>query len=226
MGQDGQNRSSDWTGTQAYVLAVICLLFGVLVGYLLRGSRPAQASPAAPAAPVGQSAESAAAAMDPQVTPQQLKARADKQAEPVLGLLKLQPGDPVLLTQAGNIYYYAQQFKEATDYYARALEADPKNTDVRTDMATAYWYLGEADRALTEFDRVLKQQPDKANALLNRGIVRWQGKMDVKGAVADWESLLKADPNFSQRSNVEQLIAQAKKHSNIKPGEKTSKPAM
>lgn len=226
MGQDGQNRSSDWTGTQAYVLAVICLLFGVLVGYLLRGSRPAQASPAAPAAPVGQSAESAAAAMDPQVTPQQLKARADKQAEPVLGLLKLQPGDPVLLTQAGNIYYDAQQFKEATDYYARALEADPKNTDVRTDMATAYWFLGDADRALAEFDRVLKEQPNKANALLNRGIVRWQGKMDVKGAVADWESLLKADPNFSQRSNVEQLIAQAKKHSNIKPGEKTSKPAM
>ena len=226
MEQDTQNRSSDWTGTQAYVLAVICLLFGVLVGYLLRGSGPAQASPAAPAPPAGQSAESAAAAAGPQVTPQQLKAMADKQAEPVLGLLKLQPSDPALLTQAGNIYYDAQQFKEATNYYARVLEADPKNADVRTDMGTAYWYLGDADRALTEFDRVLKQQPNKANALLNRGIVRWQGKMDVNGAVADWESLLKADPTFPQRSNVEQLIAQAKKHSNIKPGEKTAKPAM
>ena len=226
MGQDVQDRSSEWTGTQAYVLAVICLLFGVFVGYLLRGSGPAQASPAAPAAPTGQSAESAAAAMGPPVTPQQLKAAADKQAESVLGLLKLKPGDPALLTQAGNIYYDARQFKEAADYYARALEGDPKNTDVRTDMATAYWYLGDADRALTEFDRVLKQQPNKANALLNRGIVRWQGKMDVKGAVADWESLLKTDPIFAQRSNVEQLIAQAKKHSNIKPGEKTPKPAM
>jgi len=226
MGQEGQNRSSDWTGTQAYALAVICLLLGVFVGYLLRGSGPAQASPAAPAAPVGQSAEAATAAIGPQVAPPQLKATADKQAEPVLGLLKLKPSDPALLTQAGNIYYDAQQFKEATDYYARALEGDPGNTDVRTDMATAYWYLGDADRALTEFDRVLKQQPNKATALLNRGIVRWQGRMDVKGAVADWESLLKADPDFAQRSNVEQLIAQAKKHSNIKPGEKTSKPAM
>lgn len=226
MGQDAQNRSSDWTGTQAYALAVICLLFGVFVGYLLRGSGPAPASPAVPAASAGQSAESGAATMGPQVTPQQLKAAADKQAEPVLGLLKLKPGDPALLTQAGNIYYDARQFKEATDYYARALEGDPKNTDVRTDIATAYWYLGDADRALTEFDRVLKQQPNKPNALLNRGIVRWQGKMDVKGAVADWESLLKTDPNFAQRSDVEQLIAQAKKHGNIKPGEKTSKPAM
>ncbi|MBZ5648352.1 MAG: tetratricopeptide repeat protein [Acidobacteriia bacterium] len=220
MGQDAQNRSSDWTGTQAYVLAVICLLLGTLVGYLLRGSGPAQAAPA------GQSAESAAGTMGSQVTPEQLRVMADKQAEPVLGQLKLKPSDPALLMQAGNIYYDAQQFKEAADYYARALEGDPKNTDVRTDMATAYWYLGDADRALAEFDRVLEQQPNKANALLNRGIVRWKGKMDVKGAVADWEGLLKANPDFPQRSNVEQLIAEAKRHSNIKPGEKTSKPAM
>jgi len=226
MGQDAQNRSSDWTGTQAYLLAVICLLFGVLVGYLLRGSGPAQASPTAPPAPTAQSAESAAAGMGSQVTSQQLKSMANKQAEPVLGLLKLKPSDPALLTQAGNIYYDAQQFKEAIEYYTRALEGDPKNTDVRTDMATAYWYLGDPDRAIAEFDRVLQQRPTKANALLNRGIVRWQGKMDVKGAVADWESLLKADPNFPQRSNVEQLIAEAKKHSNIKLGEKTSKLAM
>jgi tetratricopeptide (TPR) repeat protein len=220
MGQDAQNRSSDWTGTQAYVLAVIGLLLGIFVGYLLRGPGPAQGFPA------GQSAESAGAVLGPEVTPQQLKAVADKQAEPVLGLLKLKPSDPALLAQAGNIYYDAQQFKEASDYYARALEGDPKNTDVRTDMATAYWYLGDANRALTEFDRILKQQPNKANALLNRGIVRWQGKMDVNGAVADWESLLKTDPNFARRSNVEQLIAQAKKHSNISPGEKTPRPAM
>jgi cytochrome c-type biogenesis protein CcmH/NrfG len=96
-----------------------------------------------------------------------------------------------------------------------------------TRMFVPTWLRGIGmNRALTEFDRVLKQEPNKANALLNRGIVRWQGRMDVKGAVADWESLLKADPNFPQRSKVEQLIAEAKKHSNIKPGEKSPKTAM
>ncbi|MFZ3211164.1 MAG: tetratricopeptide repeat protein [Terriglobales bacterium] len=161
-----------------------------------------------------------------QVTPEQLKHMADKQAEPVLAQLTANPNDPALLAQAGNIYYDAQQFKDAIDYYTRALQGDPSNTNIRTDMATAYWYLGDPDRAITEFDKVLKKEPNKTNALFNRGIVRWKGKMDIKGAVADWETLLKADPNYSQRPAVEQLIAQAKQHANIKPGEKTSKPAM
>ena len=151
---------------------------------------------------------------------------ADKQAEPLLGQLTTNPKNPALLAQVGNIYYDAQQFRDAIDYYTRALQGDPGNTNIRTDMATAYWYLGDPDRAIAEFDTVLKREPNKINALFNRGIVRWQGKMDVKGAVADWEALLRADPNYPQRPAVEQLIAQAKQHANIKPGEKTSKPAM
>ena len=124
------------------------------------------------------------------------------------------------------MYYDARQYKEAIDYYERALEGDPNNTNIRTDLGTAYWYIGDADHALAEFDRVLRREPTKANALFNRGIVKWQGKMDVKGAVADWEALLKADPNYRERPQVEQMLAQAKKHLNIKPGEKTSQPAM
>jgi len=57
-------------------------------------------------------------------------------------------------------------------------------------------------------------------------VVRWKGKMDIQGAVADWETLLKVDPNYPERAKVEQMIAEAKKHANIKPGERTSKPAM
>ena len=227
MSEDAQTRSTDWTSTQTYVLAVVCLLVGVAVGYLLRGSGSPQGSGPGAQTQANQLPGSTPDTMGArQVSAEQLKQMADQQAAPLVSQLKAKPGDPVLLAQVGNIYYDAHLFKEATDYYARSLEGDPKNTDVRTDMATAYWYLGDADRALAEFDRVLKQQPNKANALLNRGIVRWQGKLDVKGAVVDWESLLKADPNFAQRSDVERLIAQAKKHSNIKAGEKTSKPAM
>ena len=32
--------AGQWTSTQAYVLSVICLLLGVAVGYLVRGSAP------------------------------------------------------------------------------------------------------------------------------------------------------------------------------------------
>lgn len=225
MPEDAQKHSIAWTSAQAYGLAIVCLLLGIAVGYLLRRSNPAPASLTTARGAATQPAETAPGTMA-QVTPEQLKHMADKQAEPVLSQLKAKPNDPTLLAQAGNVYYDAQQFKDAIDYYTRALEGDPKNTDVRTDMATAFWYLGDADRALAEFDRVLRQEPTKGNALFNRGMVKWQGKMDVKGAVSDWETLLKADPNYRDRSKVEQMLAQAKKHLNVKPGEKTSQPVM
>lgn len=226
-GQNAQKRSTDWTSTQAYSLAVVCLLLGVVVGYLLRGPSSAQPTVTAVQGPMNQLNGS-----DPgivgsgQVTQEQLKEMADKQAEPTLAQLKVKPSDPTLLAQAGNIYYDARLFKDAIDYYSRALQGDPGNTNVRTDMATAYWYLGDPDRAIAEFNRVLKQEPKKVNALFNRGVVRWQDKMDIQGAVADWENLLKADPNYPERTKVEQMIAEARKHTNIKPGERTSKPAM
>ena len=221
---EAQQRTSNWTSVQAYGIAVVCLALGIGVGYLLRSSRPAAAS-SGPQRPASQPAETASGMM-PQVTPEQLKHMADKQAEPVLNQLNAKPNDPALLAQAGNVYYDAQLYKEAADYYSRALAGDPNNTNIRTDLATALWYLGDADRALVEFDRVLRQEPTKSNALFNRGIVRWQGKMDIKGAVSDWEALLKTDPNYRDRDKVEQMLAQAKKHLNIKPGEKSSQPAM
>ena len=224
MPEKTQKTFTEWSQAQVYGLAVICLVVGVAVGYLLRGSSPVPAAPAPAARQAPPNAGGAAGSA--QVTPEQLKHMADKQAEPVLAQLAATPNDPALLAQAGNIYFDTQQFKDAVNYYNRALQRDPNNSNVRTDMATAYWYLGDPDRAIVEFDRVLKKEPNKPNALFNRGIVRWQGKMDIKGAVADWEALLKADPQYPQRSAVEQLIAQAKQHANIKPGEKASKPAM
>jgi len=35
----------NWTSMQAYVMAVICLVVGVALGYLLRGSEPGAVSP-------------------------------------------------------------------------------------------------------------------------------------------------------------------------------------
>jgi len=227
MAEDTQKAAADWSSVQVYGLAIICLLVGIAVGYLLRGSNPVSAAPAVAAGQANQMPPGTdGAAGSAQVTPAQLRHMADKQAEPVLAQLAKNPGDSSLLAQAGNIYYDAQQFKDAIEYYTRALQADPGNANIRTDMATAYWYLGDPDRAISEFDQVLKKEPNKTNALFNRGIVRWQGKMDIKGAVSDWEALLKADPNYPQRPAVEQLIAQAKQHSNVKPGEKPSRPAM
>ncbi len=160
-----------------------------------------------------------------QPTPDQMKHMADKQAEPMLAQLKATPNDPRLLYNIGNVYYDTQQYPEAINYYEQSLKIDPKGNDVRTDMAVAYFYSDNVDRALAELSTVLKQDPNHANALFNQGMILWKGKMDVTGAVASWKKLLAVNPNYDRRAEVETFIAQAEKHANIKPGQKTNKPA-
>jgi len=206
-----------WTGVQAYTLAVICLLLGMAGGWLIRGSQSSAAPVQAASAPAP---SARGAAPNAQPTPEQMKQMADTQAAPLLEKLKSDPNNPDLLANIGNFYYDAQQFPIAVDYYNRSLKAKPADAAVRTDMATAYWYMGNPDQAIAEFNKALTYEPNKPNTLFNRGMVKWQGKMDINGAVADWEKLLATNPNYEGKDKVEQMIAEAKKHSDVKPGTK------
>lgn len=208
---ENKSQATAWTGVQAYTLAVVCLLLGVAGGWFIRGSQ----TPAAPAANL----ESAAPAnANAQPTPEQMRKMADTQAGPLLEQVKTNPNDPDLLSKIANIYYDVQDYPTAIAYYQRALKVQPANADVRTDLATAYWYTGNPDSAIQEFNKALSYQPNKANTLFNLGVVQWQGKMDIKSAVATWQKLLASNPNYENKDRVKQLIAEAEKHSNVKPG--------
>ena len=142
---------------------------------------------------VQDSKPSAAAQQVP--SPERTKALADKSAEPLIEQLRSKPNDAVLLAQIGNAYYDKQVFPTAIDFYQKSLAINPKDTAVRTDMATALFYSNDPARAIAEFDRALKDDPENSNARFNRGIVKWQAKMDVKGALEDWEMLLSETPS-------------------------------
>ena len=221
MADTKNSNSGQWTSTQAYVISVICLLVGVAFGYLLRGSAPTSPTSAVAQAGgngiPGQGGMSAANAA-PQPTAEQLKQMADEQAQPLLAQLATDPNDAQLLYKIGNLYYDAQQYPDAVTYYERSLKINPKATDVRTDLGTAYHLMGQPDRAISEYDEVLKVDSKHANALFNEGMVKWQDKMDLKGAIAAWQRLLDTNPNYPQRDKVQQLIAQADKHLTLKPG--------
>jgi cytochrome c-type biogenesis protein CcmH/NrfG len=208
--------SNPWSSVQAYTLAVICLLIGVTAGWLFRGSQ----SPSENV--VDASAAESATNPSPNAppTPERMKKMADVQAAPLLDQLKSDPGNAALLAKVGNVYYDTQQYPTAIDYYRRALQLQPANAAVRTDMATGIWYSGDADTAIREFNKALSYEPTNPNTLFNLGVVEWQGKMDVKGALAVWQQLLDTNPNYESKEKVYQLMAEAKKHSSIQPGSK------
>jgi len=80
-------------------------------------------------------------------------------------------------------------------------------------MAACIFYSGDVDGAIKELQQALKYDPKHAGALMNLGIVEWKAKNDVPDAVAAWEKLLKLNPNFPQKNEVERLISDAKQSS-------------
>jgi len=201
-----------WTRTGAIILSVACLAVGIAGGWALRG--PHGGGDGKPTAlpvvtgPASQTQGSASLAAGPG----RLKEMADSQAAPLLEKLKADPNNADLMTSIGNLYYDAQQYPIAIDYYGRTLKARPSDAAVRTDMATAYWYLGNADAAIVEFNKALTYAPTNPNTLFNLGLVKWQGKMDGPGALADWQKLLAANPNYEAKDKVEGMMAEVKKH--------------
>jgi cytochrome c-type biogenesis protein CcmH/NrfG len=194
-------------------MAAVCLVLGLALGYLFRGSRPQPTPAGAP----GNDAQSAAAAgtmgsgAHPMPTLEQMKEMGDKQAAPLLEKLKTDPKDTASLLQVARIYESVHQFNVAADYYGKALEVDPKNVVTRTQMASCLYYAGDVDSAISQLQQSLKYSPTDANSLFNLGVIRWHGKQDAKGAVEAWQQLLKSNPNLEadKKNKVQKLIAEA-----------------
>lgn len=198
---------SPWRAQQVYAMAVVCLLAGVAIGYLFRGSQsPAhtvqQASSAQPVPMAGGMRGQMPSIAD-------MKQMADTKAAPVLEKLKSDPQNGDLLIQAGNMYEAAHQFKEAVGYFDKALQVDPKNVAIRTEMASCMYYNGDVDGAISQLQQGLHYDPKGANSLFNLGMITWQAKKDGKGALAAWQELLKSNPQLSadRKATVQKLMA-------------------
>lgn len=207
--------STEWQATQVYALAVVCLLIGLAVGYLFRGSHSlapsAQAMSARPSQPAAGMPAQGGMGNQP-VTLDQMKHMADKKAEPLLDKLKSDPQNADLLIQVGQIYFSTHQFKEAADYFGKSLAVKPKNVAIRTQMASCLYYSGDVDGALQQLTQATTDDPKDANSLFNLGFIRWQGKKDPKGALAAWAQLLKSNPQLDpgKKAEVEKLMTEVR----------------
>lgn len=222
--ETSQQTAKTWNNTQTYGMAIICMVLGVIAGYLLH-------APAVPITDASASTVSPAPAANAPATPpampsaEDMKRMADKQVAPLLVDLQKKPKDADLLAKIGRSYLAAQQFQSAQNYYEQsvALKADPENLN---ELSFVYVKLNDIDKAIAALNRAHAIDPKNPQVLYNLGYFEWQGKADPKAAIAAWETLLKVDPNNPKRAQVEQMLTQAKKHLGIAPGTKTEKPAL
>lgn len=123
------------------------------------------------------------------------------------GRLTGTPADLPVLTDLANLNWDIEDYAQAAVWYRRALEIDPLNPDLHTDLGTALFYENQVDEALDEFQQALEISPDHPQALINMGIVLIEARNDREGAVALWQHFLETSPDHPRAQMIRQEIA-------------------
>jgi tetratricopeptide (TPR) repeat protein len=85
-------------------------------------------------------------------------------------------------------------YAEAIVAYEAALALNAKDTNVRVDLGTCYFYSGNPDQAIVEYRKAIALDPKHANAHYNSGVVLEQGLKRPLDAAVEYETFAKVAP--------------------------------
>jgi len=116
------------------------------------------------------------------------------------------PEDLEAAASLGNIYYDANDPAQAILYYRLALDIDPNQPGVRTDMGTMYWANENLPQAELAYRAVIQEYPGFGNAYLNLGYLLLNVKNEVKEARAIWTALIKDWPKDPAADKIREML--------------------
>ena len=204
---------------ESLVYAAAGTLFGVIVGWILGAQQATMRAPAAPAAVAAEtpSQPTSPAPGGQSAQPPQLDSAAVQQ---FMKQAAADPSSPAPKIALGNLYFDAERYPEAAQWYEDALRSDAKNADVSTDLGVSYYYMNQPDKALAQFDKSLQIDPKHVKTLLNVGIVRAFGKQDLTGAAAAWEQVVALSPTSPEGQQAKRALDAMKgAHPNLAGGQ-------
>jgi len=156
-----------------------------------------------------------------QFVPQSAASTEPAPADPVLvkkleDQLKADPKDFATLRQLGDLRYDERNYTEAAALYARALEVNPDDIDVRSDRGGVLVQSGRMDEAIKELQIVLAKNPTHPQALFIMGVALLKGKDDREGALANWKKLVASHPDLAGLDEIKAQIQQVEEMSRRK----------
>ena len=101
------------------------------------------------------------------------------------------------------------EYWKAVDDLNDAIDQDPRHAGALVLRATAWRKLENLDLARDDIERALAVSPGNTDALLERGNIR-SLRGDAKGAAADWEAVVAAQPGPSVSEAARQNLAKLK----------------
>ena len=123
------------------------------------------------------------------------------------------PQNVVAFIRLGNLHYDVEMWDLAAGYYEKAVELEPGNPDVITDLGACYRGMEQFDKALEMFATANQLRPDHHQSLFNTVIVagfdlnQWER---AEAALRALEAMNPKPPNIDElRRTFEQKRAAA-----------------
>ncbi len=112
--------------------------------------------------------------------------------------LELAPGEGWVLNLAGQVCMDSGDMEKSVDYLRKAVEALPEETDIRINLAEAYFMAGDKDNAHS----VLEKGPDNSSVLNYRGNL-YSRSGDFEKALECYNAAVGSAPeNLEYRENA------------------------
>jgi cytochrome c-type biogenesis protein CcmH/NrfG len=181
---------------ESALIAVVALIVGLLGGYLVftisNASKIQQTGPAIQAG-----------AGSPTDYSQRI-AQAEK-------IVAQDPKNLNAWISLGNDYFDTEQAQKSIDAYGHALDIDPNNPNVLTDQGVMFRKVGWYDKALTNFEKAGKIDPNHLQSLFNTGIVYVVDLKQPEKAIPYWSRYLKMDPTSPTALQIKGMMEQTGK---------------
>ena len=178
------------------------ILFGLIAGWII-GSQYESARRQPLSAPQAASPAPAAAQQAPPPL-DEAKVTAFRSAA------EKDPRSAAPRAQLGDLYFNAERFDDSIKWYEQALALTPDDVRISSQLAMAFYYTNQTDRALQQLERSVKMNPKHAEAWLNLGFVRAFGKQDLTGAEQAWQQAMKIAPDGPEGQAARRAIESLK----------------
>jgi serine/threonine protein kinase len=113
--------------------------------------------------------------------------------------------DAQVLHWEGLRYYREGDFERALEMFQRAVQISPGNPDYRYNYALTLLRLRIPDEAAREFERVIRQDPQRSAAHFNLAEARL-ALGDTTGAIASFENVLEVSGDAVERGRAERRL--------------------